>query len=138
MKRFVQIVSAIAVAMWCAVFITSCTSDADKASENISIAAEQFEVQRKIVGINSILDTPAFEVEGRCSIETSEAKIGGTLEVICRHAANDYRRHNLGPSDNVYWVAIQLAPIDVSVYHTRIVVKPENLIPEFDLETGDQ
>lgn len=28
--------------------------------------------------------------------------------------------------------------IDVSVYHTRIILKPENVIPEFDISVGEQ
>ena len=32
----------------------------------------------------------------------------------------------------------QEQPIDVSVYHTRIIIKPESLLPEFDLEVGKQ
>lgn len=111
-----------------------CSSDAAKVNENITTAADQFEVQRRIVGINGITDTPAFEVEGRCSINDQ----GSQLEVICKHGPDDYRKHFVGLSDNTYYVATQLEGIDVSVYHTRILIKPENIIPEFDLEAGEQ
>jgi hypothetical protein len=114
--------------------LTACVSDADKASENLSTAAEQFEVQRRIVGINGITDKPAFFVEGRCSIEDE----GHRLVVTCKHGENDYRKHFVGLSDNTFYVAEQLEPIDVSVYHTRIILKPENILPELDLETGKQ
>lgn len=109
-----------------------CQSDADKASENISTAAEQFEVQRSIIGVNAITDKPAFEVEGRCSIERD----GDRLIVTCKHGEDDYRKHELGLADNVYYASVQLEGIDVSEYHTRIIIKPENIIPEFDLETS--
>jgi hypothetical protein len=115
-----------------------CTSDADQASKNISTAAEQFEVQRHIIGVNGITDKYAFEVVGRCSIETADSMVKGALEVTCKHGPNDFRKHYLGPSDNVYWVATQMDGIDVSVYHTRILIKPENVLPEFDLQTGKQ
>lgn len=109
-----------------------CSSDADKVNENISTAADQFEVQRKIVGVNGITDTVAFEVEGRCSINDQ----GDQLEVICKHGDDDYRKHFIGISDNVYYVATQLDGIDASEYNTRILIKPQNLIPNFDLEGG--
>lgn len=132
MKRMI---SAIAVAAGLVLSTAACTSDADKASENLSKAAEQFEVQRHIVGVNGITGEFAFEVEGRCSVETPSDR---RLEVVCRHGENDYRKHFVGLSDNTYWVATQLDGMDVSVYHTRIVIKPENIIPEFDLEAGKQ
>lgn len=109
-----------------------CASDADKVSQNISTAAEQFEVQRSIIGVNAITDKPAFEVEGRCSIERD----GDRLIVTCKHGEDDYRKHELGLADNVYYASVQLEGIDASEYRTRIIIKPENIIPEFDLETS--
>ena len=117
-----------------ALALTGCESDAAKVSENISTAADNFEVQRKIVGINGITDTPAFEVEGRCSIEDN----GGSLDVTCKHGPDDYRKHKVGLSDNVFYVSTQLDGIDASEYHTRVIIKPQNIIPEFDLQTGDR
>lgn len=111
---------------------TACESDADKVSKNISTAAEQFEVQRRIVGINGITDKVEFLVEGRCSIETP----GNILEVTCKQGPKDYRKHVIGLADNVFFISTQLEGIDVSVYRTRIILKPENIVPDFDLVTG--
>jgi len=124
----------IAAALVATALLSGCGSDAKTASENVSKAADQFEVQRKIVGINGITDKVAFEVEGRCSIEPEDRK----LVVLCKHGDNDYRKHYVGLGDNTYWVAEQMEGIDVSVYHTRIVVRPEALIPDIDLKTGKQ
>lgn len=114
--------------------LTGCEGDsgAAKVSENISTAADNFEVQRKIIGINGITDTPAFEVEGRCSITDN----GGNLDVICKHGEDDYRKHKVGLSDNVFYVSTQLDGIDASEYHTRIIIKPQTIIPDFDLQTS--
>lgn len=131
-KKPVIIAAALAALVLLSGF--GCTSDADKASENLSTAAEQFEVQREIVGINGIDGKPVFYVEGRCSIEPEDRK----LVVICKHAANDFRKHYVGLSDNTLYVAKQLEPVDVSVYHTRILIKPENILPELDLQGGKQ
>lgn len=129
-RKSIAIFAGVAAA---GLLLTGCTSDADKASQNISTAAENFEVQRNIKGVNAITDTPAFEVEGRCSIE----RVDDRLQVTCKHGENDFRKHELGLADNVYYASVQLEPIDVSVYRTRIIIKPENLIPDFDLKTGD-
>jgi len=111
---------------------SGCTSDAATVSENLSTAADQFEVQRKIVGINGITDKPAFEVEGKCSI-TDETR---QLEITCKHGENDYRKHFVGLADNVFYVATQLDAMDVDEYRTRVIIKPETIIPDFDLETS--
>lgn len=132
MKKKLPIAAA-ALALLAAPLLAGCTSDADKASENISTAAEQFEVQRLIVGINGITGEVLFSVEGRCSIERD-----GDLVITCKHGENDFRKHYIGLSDNVTWVSTQLEGIDVSVYHTRIILKPENIVPGFDLEAGEQ
>lgn len=134
MKTRTKFIAAAITTLAAATMLTGCVSDADKASENISTAAEQFEVQRSIVGVNGITDKVEFYVEGRCSIEDE----GKRLVVTCKHGPNDYRKHFLGLSDNMFYISTQLEGIDVSVYHTRIVLKPENILPDFDLETGEQ
>ena len=126
---------AVVIALGLVLGATACgSSDAKTVSDNIAKEADQFNVQRKITGVNGITDKVAFEVEGKCSIEPQDRK----LVVTCRHGDNDYRKHYVGLSDNTYWVAQQLDPIDVSRYHTSIVIRPEALIPEFKLEAGKQ
>lgn len=78
-----------------------------------------------------------FEVEGRCSVERG-ATMADTLDVICKHGPHDYRKHYIGLSDNVTFIATQLKGVDASVYRTRIILKPQNLVPNFDLVTGDR
>lgn len=117
--------------------ITGCTSDADRASENTSKKAEMFEVQRRIVGVNGITGKYEFMVEGRCSLETANSALSGSLEIMCKHASDDYRKHFIHLSDNTFFVATQLDGIDVSEYHTKIIIKPQNLLPDLDLQMGE-
>lgn len=125
---------AVVIGITALLALTGCVSDADKASDNIKTAAEQFEVQRTIVGINGITGETIFFAEGRCSFEVS----GRRFDVTCRYGPDEYRKHTfvLGDQDSVS--VTQEEPIDVSVYNTRIVLKPQNLLPEFDLEVGKQ
>lgn len=46
--------------------LAGCSSDADVASDNLSKAAEQFEVNRRIVFFNGITDKYLLTIEGRC------------------------------------------------------------------------
>lgn len=111
-------------------------SDADVAAHNLSVAAEQFEIPRHIVGINGITDKYLFEVIGYCSVETTESGLGGALEVTCRVVGKDgkvgYKKTFLGLSDNVSFVVEQLEPVQVSTSRYRVIFKPEVLIPNFD------
>lgn len=131
MKTTRQILAVVAV-MFGVAGLAACTSDADKASHNLSKAAEQFEVQRTVTGINGITDKVIFEVTGRCSIEPIERR----LEVTCKHGPDDFRKHFVGIPDNVTYVVKQEDAVDVDEYRTRVIIKPETVIPDFDLETS--
>lgn len=134
MKNLKRKVTLVALSAMAGLALTGagCVSDADTASTNLSTAAEQFEVQRLIVGINGITDKVEFSVEGRCSIERD-----GDLVVVCKHGKDDFRKHYVGKSDNLIWIATQLEGVDVDVYRTRIILKPEEILPDFDLVTGE-
>ncbi len=127
MKRAVIVPVLIAASL-----IAGCGSNADTVSKNLSKEAEKFNVQRSILVVNNITDKVLFEVQGRCSIERN----GLELQAICKHSKNDYRKHFLGLADNVSYVVTQPNEIDVSEYRTKIIFRPETIIPDFDLVTG--
>lgn len=116
--------------------LTGCTAEADTASDNLSKAADQFEVLRRIVFFNGITDTYLLEIQGFCSL-TDE---GNQLEVTCKIAEGDdagsYEKHFLGLSDNVSYFAEQLDPLSVDPFHHRIIFRPETILPDIDLETS--
>ena len=117
----------------CTLAVTGCThTDADVASKNISKAAEQFEVLRRIVFINGITDKYLLAIEGYCSVETSESALGGSIEVTCRTGNGKFKKSFLGLSDNVTYMVEQIDPIGVSTTHYRVIFKPEAIVPDFD------
>jgi hypothetical protein len=109
------------------------TSAADRANKNLSKAAENFEVQRRIVGINGITDNVLFTVEGFCSIE----KFNGQLDAICKVSKHSVERTSLGLSDNVTYLITQLAPEKVDFYRPRIIFRPKSFVPDVDLANGE-
>jgi len=115
--------------------LAGCISDADQASINLSKAAEQFEIDRKIVFYNGITDEYVAVIEGKCSVETP----GRQLEVTCKVGPNAFEKHFLGLSDNVTFFALQTETADVSVYHTRIIFKPQSILFDGDVnvDTGE-
>lgn len=137
-RRKKSIIAASLVTLASAPLLAGCVSDADNASRNLGTAAEQFEIVRRVTAINGITDKVMLEIEGRCSVETGESAVAGSLEVTCKIGPNEYTKHFIGLSDNVSYVVQQLEPADASVYHHRVLIKPENLLPEFDYEGGEQ
>ena len=109
------------------------TTAADRANENLSKAAENFEVQRRIVGINGITDNVLFEVQGFCSIENDGTK----FQAICKVSEDEIERVDLGLSDNVTYVSTQIGGQKVDFYRPRVIFRPETIIPNFDLATGN-
>lgn len=128
-KRIFAILAALT---FTGVFLTGCTSAADKADENLSKAAENFEVPRRIVGINGITDNILFTVEGFCSYETS----GDTYKVLCKQPDGSIERTAMTKSDNVTMLVTQMGGVDVDLFRSRIIFRPENVIPNFDLSTS--
>lgn len=107
-------------------------SDADIASENISRAADQFEITRRIVFYNGISGEYILTIEGLCSLGNYDS--AGTLTVTCKTGRDSYKKHFLGLSDNVTYFAEQIEGANVSEYRYRVIFKPAAIVPDIDLE----
>lgn len=114
--------------------LAGCQTDADVASQNLSLAAEQFEIERRVVFFNGITDQYMLTIEGRCSIEADRAD--AQLEVTCKIADDQFKKHFLGLSDNVTYFVEQLEVADASEYRYRVIFKPSTIIPDVDTELG--
>lgn len=125
MKNMIMAVAA-------AVLVSGCTSDADVASRNLSKAADQFEINRRIVFYNGITGEYMLNVEGRCSLGSGQSS--KSVTVTCKTGPSEYKKHFLGLSDNVTYFAEQIGGADVSVYHYRVIFKPQTIIPNVDFE----
>ena len=122
-----RIATALAIALLAMVMLAGC-DDAEIASYNLSKAADNFEIDRRIVFYNGITDTYMLTIEGRCSIEDEVNQ----LEVTCRVGEEAYEKHFLGLSDNVTYFAEQIDTEDVSVYHYRVTFKPQSILPHIN------
>jgi hypothetical protein len=115
-----------------AAIVSGCSSDADIASRNLSKAADQFEVPRRVVFYNGITGDYILSVEGLCSIGNYDKE--RQMSVTCKTGPDSYKKHFLGLSDNVTFFAEQLEPKKVSAYHYRVIFKPQTIIPDIDFE----
>lgn len=128
MKKIIATILAVAALV---LGLSACESDdADVVSANLSKAADNFEIQRRIVFYNGITDTYILEVTGLCSVDA-----GTKLAVTCKVDKDKYLKHYLQTSDNVTWFAEQLETADVSPNRYRVTFKPSVIVPDIDLRT---
>ena len=113
-----------------ALFLISGCDDARVASNNLVKAADNFEIDRRIVFFNGITDNYLLEVEGKCAVFTPSGL--KALEVICKVGDKQYKKHFLGLSDNVAYFVEQMKPTSASAYHYRVTFKPQVIIPDID------
>ncbi|MGQ9024167.1 beta-sandwich lipoprotein [Bacillus sp. 18-5] len=125
-KLLVLLVSVMAIMAGC--------SEADVVSENISKSSDSFEVQRRIVFFNGITDKYLLTVEGLCALGNSDSDL--RMTVTCKVAKDEYKKHYLGLSDNVSFFAEQLEPNKEDPFHYKILFRPENIIPDIELQTS--
>jgi hypothetical protein len=123
MKKFLLLVIIISI-------FFGCDTDARVASSNLSKAADQFEIYRRVVFYNGITDQYILSIEGFCSVEFFTNKFTVTVKT----GPNSYKKHYLGRSDNVFPFVEQLESADVSAYHYRVIFKPQSIIPDIDLK----
>jgi hypothetical protein len=125
--------SAILASLLVVSALAGCT-DADIASLNLSKAADQFEINRRIVFYNGITADYILTLEGRCSLGNSDK--ARELTVTCKTGPKRFKKHFLGLSDNVTFFAEQIDGADVSTYHYRVIFKPQTILPDIDFK-GD-
>lgn len=128
MKKIIVAIALVLVALG----VASCSA-ADVASTNISTAADNFQVERRIVFYNGITDKYILVVEGLCSLGNNDP--AGELSVTCKLGEGKYYKHFLGLSDNVTYFAEQIEPINTDPYHYRVLFRPEVIVPDIEINT---
>ena len=127
MKRITGALAVVGLALG----LAAC-SDADIASRNLSSAADNFEINRRIVFYNGITGDYILTIEGLCSQEPSENT--KKLAVTCKTGPGAFKKHFLGLSDNVTYFSEQLDAAPAGTYHYRVIFKPSAIVPDIELK----
>ena len=112
--------------------LAACDRPADVASRNLSQAADNFEINRRVVFYNGITGDYILSIEGLCSLGNFDK--GRELTVTCKTGPGTFKKHFLGLSDNVTFFAEQIEPAAASTYHYRVFFKPSVIIPDIDFQ----
>lgn len=125
MKKLVAMILT-AAAM---VSFTGCETEVDRVSYNIGQEADNFNVQRRLVAINSRTDEVLFEVIGTFSYEVNNDK--KRIEIICEVGPNQYKKHFIGYSDTaeMLYSVEDISGSNVSKYQYEINILPEMIKP---------
>jgi len=127
MKHMKKLIATILTAT----ILVGCQSDADVASRNVSKAADNFEVARRVIFYNGITNDYMLSIEGYCSLGNNDR--AGFLSVTCKTGPGIYKKHFLGLSDNVTFFVEQLEAKNVSTSFYRVVFKPSTIIPDIEI-----
>lgn len=114
------------------IVLSSCSTDADVASYNLSQDADQFRIYRRVVFYNGITDEYILMVEGYCSIKKDN--MDNQLELTVKTDNGTYLKHFLGLSDNVTYFVEQLDASMVSTKNYKVVFKPTTILPNIELD----
>ena len=110
--------------------LASC-NDADVVSQNLSTAADNFKVMRRVVFYNGITGDYILQIEGLCSLGNGDTP--RRMTVTCKLGEGSYKKHYLGLSDNVTFFAEQIDAAATSAHHYRVVFKPAVIIPDIEI-----
>ena len=119
----------IILALGAACILCACdVRQSETVSLNLSEAADNFELERRIVFYNSITDSYMLEITGRCSIKPGN-NTAGEIAVICKIGPHAFKKHYLAQSDNVTYFMEQIDSADVDSYRYEVTFNPKILVP---------
>lgn len=130
LKQGKTMMKKIILALCAVVVLAGCETDAMVGSRNLSKAADNFEVLRRVVFYNGITGEYMLVIEGYCSLAPGSS--ARSISVTCKERPGELKKHLLGLSDNVTYFAEQMDNVNVSLYHHRVIFKPQTILPDID------
>lgn len=119
----------LAVIVVCLVII-GCTGcrQSKMVNYNMSKEADNFNVIRRVVAINTVTDKPLIEVIGRISINADAED--NQLEILIQTGKDEYKKHIVGLNDaTTTYVIEDLYGAKVNSYKYTINYQPESIVP---------
>jgi hypothetical protein len=120
----------LALAIMCVfTFLTSCAfSAASNVNHNLNVAADNFEVLRKITVYNARTDLIIMEMEGYMSLSNNSTN---ELVVTCMTGPNQYKKNYVYLNEYVIYVVEDMDSIGTDPYHYKI--KFYTAVPDVDI-----
>lgn len=119
MKKFIQVLALVLVLLtigMVALPATSCTA-AENVNHNLSQAADNFEIVRKITVYNARTDLIIMEIEGLMSLDNNSTN---ELIVTCKTGADEYKKNYVYLNEYVIYVVEDITGTVTDPYHYKI------------------
>ena len=113
MKKFIATLLTVMCMVFC---LTGCTA-ADDVNYNLSQAADNFEVVRKITVYNARTDMIIMEMEGVMSLSNNAAN---ELVVTCKISESEYKKNYVYLNEYVIYVVEDITGTVTDPYHYKI------------------
>jgi hypothetical protein len=126
MKQTLKYISIAIVAA----ILTGCNAESQRAEYNVSQAAHNFEVNRRVVFYNGITGEYILTIEGLLSVTPKDGK----LSVIVKTGPSQYKKHYLGVSDNVTWFCEQIDSVQADPFRYRVIFRPATILPDISIQ----
>lgn len=111
-----KIISLILITVILTIFLAGCTA-ADNVNHNLSQAADNFQVLRKITVYNARTDLIVMEMEGYMSLSNS---VTNELIVTCKTGANEYKKNYVYLNEYVIYVVEDITGTTTDPYHYKV------------------
>ena len=113
MKKIFAVLLVVMVLVGC---MTGCTA-AENVNHNLSQAADNFQVVRKITVYNARTDLIVMEMEGLMSLSNSATN---ELVVTCMTGPNQYKKNYIYLNDYVIYVVEDITGTVTDPYHYKV------------------
>ena len=113
MKKIVALILAVICLCTC---LVGCT-EADNVNHNLSQAADNFQVTRKITVYNARTDLIIMEMEGNMSLSNNTTN---ELVVTCMTGPNEYKKNYIYLNEYVIYVVEDITGTVTDPYHYKI------------------
>lgn len=127
MKKLTALVLTLVAIIPIALSLSSCQTEAERVSYNLSLEADNFNVVRRLTVINCIQNDVLFQMTGKMSITADRAD--NQLEILVEEDDGTYKKHFVGLSDNVTYVLEDVDTNHVSKYSYTINFNPNMWLP---------
>lgn len=113
MKKIICLFLVLIIAIGC---FTGCTA-AENVNHNLSQAADNFQVVRKITVYNARTDLIVMEMEGLMSLSNSDTN---ELVVTCKTGPSEYKKNYIYLNDYVIYVVEDISGSVTDPYHYKV------------------
>lgn len=128
-SKVLGIIILIALALLILLGLNGCSREVEHVNYNIQKDADNFEIRRRVVALNTRTNEPLFEVEGLISINDDS---DGDLNVTIK-TQDGYKLFYAHLSKDVTYTSIQLDANDANPYAYNIVFFPARDVIEHGL-----